>query len=331
MHEPQTWREMLGQRIENIHERQNLAHTLQVSPLTLVRWTSKDATPRPQLLQRLLNAWPEDREQLLKLIRQEFETFTVFSEDDTVVDVSATIPVEFYARVIHTLATLPRDLLFWSLCDLILRQILLQLDPHRSGMSVIVVRCMAPSHEKIVRSLREVYGCGTPPWASTLENDLIFLGVESLAGYAVSTAHLVENQNLRQEANRAPGYAGKWEQSAVAAPIMFASDIAGCLLVSSTRPDYFGETHLSLIESYAELVALAFDRRQFYEPEQITLGVLPSYEVQKPFFTGFRQRVIDIMWQASKNQQSITAIEAEQLAWQQLEEELLQSQIRSSK
>ncbi|HLH62603.1 MAG TPA: GAF domain-containing protein [Ktedonobacteraceae bacterium] len=328
MQEPQTWRDLLGQRIENLQERQRLAHALQVSPITLMRWVSKESTPRPQLLQRLLKAWPEEREQLLRLIREEFKDFPTLSEYEAVVETSLTIPAEFYTRVLHTLATLSRDLHFWSLCDLILRQVLLQLDPHRLGMAVIVVRCMPPSDGKMVRSLREVYGCGTPPWPSTLDNDPMFLGIESLAGYAVSTARLVENQNLGQEANRAPGYAGKWEGSAVAAPIMFAGNIAGCLLISSTQAGYFGENYYSLIEGYAELIALAFDRQEFYAPEQIALGVLPSYEVQKSSFSGFRQRTIDLMRQASINRHPITALEAEQLVWQQLEQELLQTPFR---
>ncbi len=157
-----------------------------------------------------------------------------------------------------------------------------------------------------------------------MESGLILLGAESLAGYAVSSVHLVQNQNLRDRQSRDPGYPGRWEESAVAAPIMFAGGVAGCLLVSSTRPEYFVPTRCTLVESYAELVALAFDRQEFYKPEEIALGVLPSFEVQGPLLPGFRQRVIDIMGRALRNQQSITAYQAEQLAWQQLEEELLQ-------
>jgi ABC-type phosphate/phosphonate transport system permease subunit len=109
---------------------------------------------------------------------------------------------------------------------------------------------------------------------------------------------------------------------------MFAGNVAGCLLISSTQAGYFGESYYSLIEGYTELIALAFDRQEFYTPEQIALGVLPSYEVQKSSFSGFRQRTIDLMRQASINRHPVTALEAEQLAWQQLEQELLQSPFR---
>jgi hypothetical protein len=323
MHEPQTWRELLSHHIENPQERLRLATLLGVNAVTLMRWVRQESTPRPQHLQHLLAALPEERELLLTLIRQEFPGFLTVTEDGSATGASTTIPVEFYDRVIYTLATLPKDLHFWSLCDLILRQVLLQLDPQRLGIAVIVVRCMPPAHGNKVRSLREVIGCGTPPWESTLGNHSILLGGESLAGYVVSRGRLTENQNLGEPAGRGPGYPGKWEQSAVAAPIMFAGGIAGCLLVSSTQPNYFIATRSTLVESYAELIALAFDRQEFYEPEQIELGVLPSFEVQQPFFSGFRQRVIDIMRQALRNQQPLTPLQGEQLAWQQLEEEFL--------
>lgn len=325
MHKPQTWRELLGHRIENPQERLHLATLLGVNAVTLMRWVRQESTPRPQHLQRLLNALPEERELLLTLITQEFTSFSPVLEDASANGTPTTIPVEFYDRVIHTLATIPKDLHFWSLCDLILGQVLLQLDPKRLGMVVIVVRCMPPAQENKVRSLREVIGCGTPPWKGTLENHFILLGAESLAGYAVSMRHLAQNQKLREQSDWSPGYPAKWEESAVAAPIMFAGGIAGCLLVSSTQPNYFTASRCALVESYAELIAMAFDRQEFYEPGQITLSVLPSFEQQQPFFSGFRQRVTENMRQALSNHQPITTLQAEQLAWQQLEEELLKS------
>lgn len=325
MHEPQTWRELLSHRIEDPQERSRLATLLGVNAITLMRWVRQESTPRQQHLQRLLDAFPEERELLLTLIRQEFTSFPTDLEDGSATDASTTIPVEFYDRVIHTLAAVPKDLHFWSLCDLILRQVLLQLDPQRLGMAVIVVRCMPPAQGNKVRSLREVIGCGAPPWESSLGNNFILLGAESLAGYVVSMGRLVHNQNLREQSGWGPGYPAKWEESAVAAPIMFAGGIAGCLLVSGTQPNYFTASRCTLVESYAELIALAFDRQEFYEPEQIALSVLPSFEEQQPFFSGFRQRVIECMRGALSNHQPITALQAEQLAWQQLEEELLKA------
>ncbi len=68
------------------------------------------------------------------------------------------------------------------------------------------------------------------------------------------------------------------------------------------------------------LIALAFAPEDFYEPQQINLGILPAYEVQRPYLSEFRKRVLVVM-----QQHSMRIFEAEQLVWQQIEAELLQS------
>ncbi|MDQ6645103.1 MAG: hypothetical protein M3Y76_11690 [Chloroflexota bacterium] len=323
MHEPSTWRELLGQRIDDPQERQRIASVLGVSPITLIRWVKQESNPRQENLHRLLDALPRQRKLLLTLIMEEFRNFSIIEGDQSLTDLSSTIPVEFYVRVLHTLATLPKALRFWSLCDLIVQQALKQLDPHRLGMAIIVAQCMPPSQEGKVCSLREIMGRGTSPWESSLDQHLILLGAESLAGNAAISGHLLTNQKLQQDSTLAPGYRGQWEESSAAAPIMHESGIGGSLLVSSTQPDYFLPPRCMLIENYAELIALAFDHDDFYASRQIELGAVPLYEKQRPHFSRFRQRVMDTMLAASRNQLLITSVQAEQLVWQQLEEELL--------
>ena len=233
------------------------------------------------------------------------------------------IPSEFYIRVLRTRATIPKVLRFSSLCDLILQQALEQLDPNRVGIAVTVVRCMPPSADKKIRSLRESVGRGTPPWESNLDQQAILLGAESLAGHSVSLGRLLVNQDLSEKQSLSPGYHGLWEESAAAAPIMFEGNVSGCLLVSSTQPNYFQQSRQTLIESYADLIALAFDAGEFYDTRQIELGLVPFQEVQKLYLSGFRQRLSETMIQATKNQQPLTIFEAEQIVWQQFEEELL--------
>lgn len=328
MPELESWREWLAQNIENTQERQRIATELGINPLTLMRWAHGQSNPRPQHLRRLLEIFPEQRQLLITLIQQEFPDFSAPPAENSLTNESSTIPVEFYTRVLHTLATLPKELYFWSLGDLILQEALQQLDPHRLGMAIMIAQCMPPLHGHI-RSLREVMGRGTPPWESSLEQQLAFLGAESLAGYAVISAHLVTNQNLRKSSGRASGYASGWEESAAAAPIMHAGEIAGCLLVSSTQPDYFLPHRCTLIENYAELFALVVEPGEFYKTEQIALGLVPSAEEQRPYFSGFRQRVLQKMTEARGNQHIITPIQAEMLVWQEIEGELLQRPYQS--
>ncbi|HEX9132148.1 MAG TPA: GAF domain-containing protein [Ktedonobacteraceae bacterium] len=318
MQELTTWRDLLGIVIQDPQERRRIANELGVNPVTLTRWVNKEASPRPQSLQRLLKVLPQHRKALLELVANEFEGFATDAEDSLHM-----IPSEFYIRVLHTLATIPQVLRFSSLCDLILQQALEQLDPQRLGLAIIVVRCMLPSQEGKIRSLRESVGRGTHPWEGKLDQQAILLGAESLAGHAVTLGHPVANQNLSESKSLSPGYHGQWEESAAAAPIMLEGNVAGCLLVSSTKPNYFLPSRQTLIESYADLIALAFEPWEFYEAKYIELGLVPFQEVQQAYLAGFRQRLTETMLQAARNHHPLTIDHAEQVVWQQFEEELL--------
>ena len=323
MQEATTWRELLGSIIQDPQERRRLANELGINPVTLTRWVNNESTPRSQSIQRLLNALPQHRKALLDQLIDEFGGHITETEDSSTEDLLYKIPSEFYIRVLRTRATIPQVLRFSSLCDLILQQALEQLDPNRIGIAVTVVRCMPPSIEKKIRSLRESVGRGTSPWDSNLDQQAILLGAESLAGNAVSLGRLVVNQDLSEEHSLSPGYHGQWEESAAAAPIMLEGKVAGCLLVSSSQTNYFPQSRQTLIESYADLIALAFESAEFYDIRQIELGLVPFQDVQKLYLSSFRQRLSETMIQATKNQQPLTIFEAEQIVWQQFEAEML--------
>jgi hypothetical protein len=182
---------------------------------------------------------------------------------------------------------------------------------------------MPPSTDKKIRSLRESVGRGTPPWETNLDQQAILLGAESLAGNAVSLGHLVANQDLSEVHSLSPGYHGQFEESAAAAPIMLEGKVAGCFLVSSSQTNYFQQPRQTLIESYADLIALAFESTEFYDSRQIELGLVPFQDIQKLYLSSFRQRLSETMLQATKNKQPLSIFEAEQIVWQQFEAEML--------
>ena len=319
----QTWRTVLGKIIRDPHERQRLAQELQISAITLTRWASGISTPRPQNLHSLvLFAPPKYRDLLITLLEQDFEGLSALGEIQSENNEIVFIPVEFYTRVLHTCSETSKNLLFQSLCDLILQQCLKQLDPYRVGMAITIARCMPPRGGK-VQSLREVAGRGTSPWNDNLDQQGILLGAESLAGHTVFSQHLETNQHLQERLSVSPGYQSQWEHSAVAMPIMRTGTIAGSLLVSSTQSDYFLPTISKLIERYAELIALAFDASDFYEPKQIALSILPPFSEQQPYFVQFRKRVVETLQQATREQKHLTILQAEQRVWQQIEDQLL--------
>jgi len=321
-YEPKNWRELLGQIISDTHERQRVAHELGVRMITLSRWVSGESDPRPQNLRHLLNVLPEHRDLLLELISDEFEDFSISPVDDSSLEISS----EFYTRVFSARGSTSESQRYWSICNLILGQALGQLDPDRLGMAITVVRCMVSSHSKKIRSLRESVGQGNPPWSGNLEQKGMFLGGESLAGYVVTTCRPAEIQNIKEDKSPLPAHQIKDEMSAAAHPILFAGRIAGCLLISSTQPYYFlSPARLSLIRDYANLIALAFKPEDFFDPSDIELLMMPPHDLQKEYFANFRQRVTQAMikW-------PIHNLQAEQYVWEQLEEELLQVQLKES-
>lgn len=324
MQEAQTWRKLLGTIISNAKEKQRIADELGVKPITLTRWVSGESEPRSQNLRLLLSVLPGQREQLLDLIRKEegLEEFSDTIKDD----ISKDIPSEFYTSVFVARSSITENLRYWSLCQIILQQALGQLDPNHLGMAVWVVRCMplSGSYHK-VRSLRESVGSGTPPWGGNLEQRAMFLAAESLAGNVVTLCRPAVIENLDEEHNLLPAARVDYEKSCAIYPILYAGRIAGVFLVSSTQYNHFlSRSRAALVQSYADLVALAFEPEDFYEPEDIALCVMPYHNQQKQYFAPFRHLVSNAIREAAQNNNPINTIEAEMRVWQQLEEQLIQ-------
>jgi len=321
MQNPLTWRALLGMVIKDPQEKQRLANELKVSQLTLSRWATNETKPRLHNLHLLVKALPEYRASLLTLLASEYEEFATTSEVKE--EAEKEIPSAFYARVFQANAGLTPSLRSWQIRDIILQQALEQLDPECQGMAIIVVQCMPPTTERIVRSLREVMGRGLPPWSRDLEQHAILLGAESMVGYVVTTGRPITNQNLKRDQGIFPAYRAQWEESSTAHPILRGNLIAGCLLVSSTQPDYFFPERLTLIQSYADLLVLSFAPEEFYELERIQLSVMPQYDIQRIHLATFQERVYRIMQEAARKNEPVNGVQAEQLAWQELEGELI--------
>jgi GAF domain len=323
MHKAKTWRELLGHIIEDTRERQRIADKLGIRPITLVRWVKSDSMrPRPHNLQSLLNALPgEYREAFRELIPEEMTPIVKDDAPDTLIQ--GISPV-FYARVLHALATVPQSLRSQTIYDLILQQAQEQLDPHRFGLAIIIVRCMPPWRDGKIHSLRETIGLGTPPWGRNLEARAVFLGSESLAGYALIVGRYLVVQNLDEKTIMYPIHRDEYEKSTAIYPILRGGLVTGCLLVSSTQYDYFPPSRLDLIQRYADLIALAFEPAEYYPLECLELRPMPPSDVQRTYFSTYRQRVIETMTQASRFKTSMNLAQAEQVVWQEIEAELLQ-------
>jgi len=320
------WRELLGNIISDPVERERIANEIGVHSVTLTRWVSGDTSPRSHNLRQLLRAVPQQYRTPLRSLLEHTTITSKFELDQTISE----IPYKFIMDVLETYANSPDRLRFWSITRLVLTEALKQLDPERVGMTITVVRCMPPTSDGKIRSLRESVGLGTGPWNSGMEEKSLLLGAESLAGYVTASCRLEQVGDLRSNKTFLPAYQSEHEVSAIACPLMRACRVAGCLLFASTQPDYFAsEYYIELVRGYTRLIALAFDTEHFYNPEVIDLHIMPPLEVQQVHIASFRQRVLKLMQESSNTDHRLASAQAEQLVWQQFEELLLKLPRRS--
>jgi len=318
-----TWRELLERIIQDTQERQKIAQALGVSAITLSRWVHNTTNPRLQSLHRLLEILPHYRHQLQPLILAEFPELANTAAEDMREEAEPFISSTFYARVFDAYTTTPKMQRFWTISNLIMQQALEQLDPHQLGMAIIIVQCMPPWPNQNIYSLRERAGHGTPPWSMNLEQHAIFLGEESLAGNIVTTSRPKALQNRNDYQGIIPAHWVEWEESAAGYPLLRASKVAGCLLVSSTQPDYFTIQRMQLIQSYAELLAFVLEPHEFYDITQITLRTMPHATEQEKKLATFRKRVANLIAQSLSDKVPMNLAQAEQIVWGQIEKELL--------
>lgn len=320
-HEFGTWRELLDHVIKNSKERARLAREVDVQPITLRRWVSGESHPREENMRRLARALaPEFASLFVRLVAVDFPTF--MHEKVESGSFIPEIPADLYRLMFRIYAKTHTVLASQRLQAALLERALEHLDPHKLGLCLTFAICVPPMSGQKVRSLRQISGIGLPPWERDLERKTIFLGSESLAGNAVMAAKLIYAES-RGAVLPCPIQWTVHENSAVAMPILRQGRIAGVLLASSTQPHYFTSAHRGLLELYAQLALLIFSPQEFYAPQDIQLGQLPDYEVQKPYVARFEQRVQEKMAAATGRNEYVSIQQARQSVWGEIAEELL--------
>jgi GAF domain-containing protein len=317
----QSWRDVLQRSIKGTDERQRLAIALGLSSTTLIRWANGESTPHyPQLIRLVQVFHPQMREEFIETLQHDYPSISSSLMEDTI----GSIPPEFFAELLSLRAITPDSQRFWRISELILSQVLRQVDPNNLGMSITVAQCMPPveEHNFKIYSLKEVAGKSSFPGASDFEHMALFLGAESLGGYVTETSRPSSIENLENE-KLMPSHRFELEASAAAHPIMFGGRVAGCLSASSTRIAYFSQERMALLATFSDLVALAFEKHNFYAPEKIELKVMPNPEIQRPIIASFQQRVAQAHIKAAQQHQRITIQEAQQQVWRDIEDEFI--------
>lgn len=328
--EPETWRQLLALRISDLDERRRIAQLAGVDEVTLKRYAEgKTKRIRPHLLRPLVAAWPSgERPLLTRLILEEFPDFVPGEQPAaplnglSATEASTRIPLEVYERAMRAHTATPLSLRSWVISNLVLSAALEQLDPgpHTVGVEVVLVQCLRCNHSESVGCLRETCLLGTPPWRTDQITPL-FLGAESLSGYAATTARPAICQNLRTNPAFLPVRLEAYEESAAAYPLLQGERVGGCLLAAAAQIDFFTLARLQLVNAYADLAVLALRDDQFYEKQAIQLSTMPTTDVQQAHFASFRSRVNGLI--NAPDRQVANIVEAEQLVWSQLAEELM--------
>jgi hypothetical protein len=322
MLQARTWRDLLAEIIHDTHEKQRMAAALGVNQVTLSRWANNLSRPRFQHHKKLLDAIPaRHKQEFAELFAVEFpvsgEPITNEQSEETVEE----IPSAFYARIFSAYTSTPHGLRITSILSLILQQMLSHLDIDQEGISISVALCTAPPAGQPVRTLHEFTGRGTPPFKSHLEMQPFFLGIGTMAGFAVTHSRQLVIQNLREDKGFAHFLRTDFEESAMVYPIMFENAIAGCSIVSSTRLNFFTAARQRLVQDYTNLMALAMSLGHFYKSSQVNLRVLPEPENQYRYFTIFSQRLIATIGRLAG--QGVSRAEAESITLREIEEEIL--------
>jgi transcriptional regulator with XRE-family HTH domain len=314
------WSSILHDIIKSPYERQRLISALGVADMTLTRWANGESHPHSSHLIRLLQVvQAPHRQPLLEALELQFPDIRSHLRDEA----SEQISPHFFAEVIDVLTTTAENQRFWRITDMVLRQALVQLDPHRLGMSIQVIQCVPPGEDKKIHSIRTTAGRGTSPWTGDLEHDILFLGLESLSGYTVEVRRTTYEPDLSKQGT-IPVVRDEYEVSAAAHPIRYEGRIAGCLLASSRQIDHFSQQRLALLTTFSDLIALALGNADFYPIDQIDLRLMPSPKKQRPVIATFRQRVTKKIQDAASCSKHLGTADAEYQTWKEIEQELLE-------
>ena len=150
----------------------------------------------------------------------------------------------------------------------------------------------------------------------------MFLGIESLAGYAVEHARPVVIDS-REQMTFFPVRWTEHESSTAAFPILHRARMVGGLIVSSTREYFFTPARVTVIEDYAHLATCIFEAEESYSLDEIELRMMPPDALQLPYFATYHQRLLQKFVEANQRGEQVSIQEARLLVWQDVEDELL--------
>ncbi len=263
--------------LQNIfrHDRteiERVARELDVAENTVYRWMNGTSAPRVAYLKRLPDVFPEQRTQLISLIKQNFgDVIGNFTPHE--------VQKEIYVKVLELAASSQdEETRMWQVSQAIFEYALLHMDGERLGLVVSYARLMH-SRTDGIHSLYEVSRHSNDPSLIPVEATA-FLGSTSLAGAAAVKQRLqVWHHN---DSERTLFEIDEFERSSCVAPVLRNSRLAGILTFSSTQPDFFKNPLIyQAVAEFALLLAVGVSDDEFYPPSLLNLRPMPDLKWQR--------------------------------------------------
>lgn len=272
-----------------------IAREIEVAENTVYRWLNGNSEPRTVHLLRLPDVFPEHRAELSDIINKTFGNII-----NTAAHGIPAIDRDIYHKILEVSAfSQDEDARFWEVSKTIFEHALRQLDYEQRGMAITYAKLMPP-HEDGIHSLREVLVRGHAPWPPD-EESKAFLGGTTLAGTAAATQRIHIWNEIDHSRNMVE--IDKFEHSACAVPVIRSSQLAGILIVSSTRPDFFKENKVSqAVTEYSLMMSVAISDHDFYPSSLLHLRPMPGLAWQRQQLSHiYAQRIVS---HASEHQTS---------------------------
>ncbi|HTK11764.1 MAG TPA: helix-turn-helix transcriptional regulator [Ktedonobacteraceae bacterium] len=314
MKETQRWQALLTRSIALPTHKKQLARELGVHQMTLQRWSTGESAPTRHHLQQLFTLFPEQR----PLLHEAFPTLFPCDENPPIQELPATV----YAQILTAWANLPRSLHPSSLCALILEQALALLDPARQGLVVACVHCLRPISGTLVQSLQtRLMLKRTSIRHQEIPHETL-LGANSCEGRAVTFVRPFLMQNEEEQPDPFNALSPPSSPYTVAVPIHQGELVAGAFSISRSPSAVISPSQFPLLQQVALLLALTFEREDFYAPEAIQLRVMPSQHLQMAASLTLHERITRLLL-GSSGPSFLSLAQAELLAWQQMEQDYL--------
>lgn len=240
-----SWREILRGACGTPQQKKALAEQIgQLTVRTIDRWISGESNPQKvEVIRKLAYISEEMQEALQREFPEAFLPNRAVPPFEQV-----KLPSEFYRSVVQACAVEPASKRRWTVWHLVVNQIIPHLDPERQGFVVFYTSVRSAQIQFELGAGNLFWGVRQIDSEEQRRDPWLVRAMEPGSPFFVNacTSLQVPESLLNREKVRSIGYF----------PLFRAGVAGGGLLLCSTQEDFFSTLRQTLIEQYADLLAL---------------------------------------------------------------------------